>query len=178
MPSEAELIEVLESSRAKLGALCIAKLKPIQSRIDVDDVAQIVAVRALHSLDQATGDLHGWVYRIAQNVTSSCLTAHFADKRSMARTVSDDVIDLAAERALPVNLEGVQLVDLQDELAAVEAAIESELSPAQAKAVRMRYLELAEYTEVAAAMDCSVNAARCLVAKGLEKVRRRLSCSE
>jgi RNA polymerase sigma-70 factor (ECF subfamily) len=65
------------------------------------------------------------------------------------------------------------LVDLAPIAAAVRAAV-ADLPPGQAEAVRLRIGDDRSYVEVAAALGCSVGAARVRVSRGLRALAERL----
>ena len=133
---------------------------------DADDLYQETVIKAFRAWDRLPCDANhrAWLYRIASNTFLS-------DKRKAARLRSLDA-DGAAE-AIPANSRDDDgRLDAGQLLREVESFIEG-LPPKQRIAlVQRKYLELG-YSEIAATLDCSEEAARRSVHEALTKLRKR-----
>ncbi len=96
-------------------------------------------------------------------------------KQRVRRTEEDDQLydDLrdAIKRPCLTPRQALESADLEFE---IMAAIE-ELSPQQSAAVRMRLVERFEYTDIAAALDCTEATARTHVARGRHRLQEVLA---
>lgn len=172
MPIETNtLVEIIQSSLPGIAARNIRRLHPIRSRMDIEDVCQITAMRAFASRDQLqTSDpeqVKHWIYKIGTNVCRQSLTDHIGTaKRSVSKT-----------ETLTVDIEAITFESVDEDLSLVRDALKR-IPPSQATAVEMRYFDFAEYEVIGLHLSCSVQAARTLVSRGLAAVREILNQAE
>lgn len=175
--SESQLVEIIQESLPVIGAMSIRRMQPIQSRMDVDDIMQITAMKAFARRKSLQTDcpeeaLH-WVRKIGFNEVKQSLTNNHCQKRSVsiALSTSDPVVEGRTLEVPDVKQPNpVDLFDFSDDLAQIDTAL-SKLSRKQAVAVRLRYFDGAEYEVIAAKLNCTVLAARSIVSRGLAAVR-------
>jgi RNA polymerase sigma factor (sigma-70 family) len=181
--SETQLVEIIQESLPLIGSMSIRRMQSIQSRMDVDDIMQITAMRAFANREKLTtnssAEAKHWVRTIGFNAVKLSLTENHCEKRSVSReshslskidSVSNTGREASQVHPDPKQPDPSSLADFNDELAQVEVALKS-IAENQAGAVRLRYFEMAEYEEIATNLDCSVQAARSLVSRGLAAVR-------
>jgi RNA polymerase sigma-70 factor (ECF subfamily) len=131
---------------------------------DAQDALQDTFVRALRAYERAENDnLRAWLYKIATNrartqLRRGALRSHAALGEQHAAG-GQGVDALVAERL---------------SLAAVRAAVNG-LPTKQQAALLMRKYQQLEYGEIAAALDCSEDAARAHVYQALKKLRAMFS---
>jgi RNA polymerase sigma factor (sigma-70 family) len=170
---ESKLIEIINDSRAEIGAMSIRRLRAVQARFDLDDLQQVTAMKAFANREKMADDseetVKHWVKVIAANACKDALQHDLGTaKRSLKATVPLKEVIAPEESAA---------VEIADDLALVQFAL-TQIPATQAKAVRMVYLEMSEYAEVCSELGCSINAARSLVSRGLAAVREILKSAE
>jgi RNA polymerase sigma-70 factor (ECF subfamily) len=137
-----------------------------RNRPDADDLYQETALKAFRAWDRLPCDANhrAWLYRIATNTFLS-------DKRRTSRLRSLDA-DAAADTIPATSRDDDGRLDAGDLLSEVEAFIAA-LPPKQRVAlVQRKYLEMG-YSEIAAVLGCSEEAARRSVHEALRKLRDR-----
>ncbi len=142
----------------------LAYLRAMVGRDDAEDCFQetfIAAMRAYERMDGAHP--RAWVMTIARR---KAIDHHRA--RARRPEPREDVPDAAA----PPRTGG--LGDLDGEVWSAVA----ELSEAQRSAVALRYAGDLPYREIAAALDCTEEAARRRVADGLRELRKHIDREE
>ena len=164
-------------------------LSRISQRVGVDDLIQMVTIRALWSKEDCKAEtpeqLNHWILVIAANAAKSLYRDHRStgcrstQRESFAIGVASDADD-STERS------GFQPADVESD-PAVRAALEEttkavlaiidDLPANQATAIRLRYLQQLSNDEVACEMGISNDAVRCLVSRGLAKARKQLAIS-
>jgi RNA polymerase sigma-70 factor (ECF subfamily) len=136
------------------------------NRPDADDLYQETALKAFRAWDRLPCDANhrAWLYRIASNTFLS-------DRRKASRLRSLDA-DARSESIPAASRDDDGRLDANSVLKDVEAFIE-ELPPKQRIAlVQRKYLEMG-YTDIAATLDSSEEAARRNVHEALRKLRER-----
>ena len=130
-------------------------LRLVGSRADADDLYQETFLAAFRAWPPPRRDHErAWLYRIATNKAID-------GARRRRPTVSLEDLRLAA----PMR-DGVTLLDL--------ASAIRELPPGQRAAFVLRSVEGRPYREVAAALDCSEEAARSRVSDAMKEVRAKV----
>lgn len=136
-----------------------------RNRPDADDLYQETALKAYRAWDRLPCDANhrAWLYRIATNTFLS-------DKRKSSRLHS---LDAETAEAIPAaSRDDDGRLDAGNLLSEVEHFIAT-LPPKQRVAlVQRKYLEMA-YSDIAAALGCSEEAARRSVHEALRKLRDR-----
>jgi RNA polymerase sigma-70 factor (ECF subfamily) len=136
-----------------------------RNRPDADDLYQETALKAYRAWDRLPCDANhrAWLYRIATNTFLS-------DKRKSSRLRS---LDAEAAESIPATSgDDDGRLDASDLLHEVERFIEC-LPPKQRVAlVQRKYLEMG-YSDIAAVLNCSEEAARRSVHEALRKLRDR-----
>src|SRR3954463_4338061 len=137
-----------------------------RNRSDADDLYQETALKAYRAWDRLPCDANhrAWLYRIASNTFLS-------DKRKSSRLRSLDAQE-TVESIPAASRDDDGRLDANTVLHEVEAFIE-ELPPKQRIAlVQRKYLEMG-YSDIAATLDSSEEAARRNVHEALRKLRER-----
>ena len=143
----------------------LAFLRALVGPVEADDCFQETFIAALRGYDRMDGrHPRAWVMTIAR---SKAIDHHRA--RARRPEPSDDIGDAAA----PDSADGV-LGDLDG---TVWAAVGG-LTESQREAVALRYAADLPYREIAAALECSEDAARRRVADGLAALRKTLDREE
>ena len=168
------LVEVESAIISRYGR----KLVNMTQRFDSDDLVQMVAVKAIRSVDsckaQSMDELRHWVLLIARSVCQDALKSHRgAAKRStkceqVAIGVATD--DSRDGYQPSIDCEPAELAIIAEDCQAIAAALES-IPATQAAAVRMRYVDGLEYDVIASELGVSINSVRLLVSRGLKAVR-------
>jgi len=138
-------------------------LRTTRDREDSLDLFQetwLRAYRAYPQLDSAAG-LRPWLFRIATNL---CLNRR-RDQARRARLIGSDEVDAAGDTHAHSAVGGTTdgLVDLQ--------AMIARLPHKQRQALVMRKFGGLEYDEIAAALECSEEAARAGVYLAMKKIK-------
>jgi RNA polymerase sigma-70 factor, ECF subfamily len=137
-----------------------------RNRSDADDLYQETALKAFRAWDRLPCDANhrAWLYRITSNTFLS-------DRRKASRLRSLDA-DARSETIPAASRDDDGRLDANSVLHEVEAFIE-ELPPKQRIAlVQRKYLEMG-YSDIAATLDSSEEAARRNVHEALRKLRER-----
>ncbi len=137
-----------------------------RNRSDADDLYQETALKAFRAWDRLPCDANhrAWLYRIASNTFLS-------DRRKASRLRSLDA-DARSETIPAASRDDDGRLDANNVLREVEAFI-GELPPKQRIAlVQRKYLEMG-YSDIAATLDSSEEAARRNVHEALRKFRDR-----
>jgi RNA polymerase sigma-70 factor (ECF subfamily) len=137
-----------------------------RNRPDADDLYQETALKAFRAWDRLPCDANhrAWLYRIATNTFLS-------DKRKTSRLRSLDA-DAGVDLIPAASRDDDGRLDAGDLLRDVEAFIAS-LPPKQRAALVQRKYQEMDYSEIAAALGCSEDAARRSVHEALRKLRDR-----
>ena len=125
---------------------------------DAWDLAQDGFVKAWKSIGRFRGQssFYTWLYRILMNVTIDSLRRkHIASGTEFDDAVGLREIEPGAATAPRVELQPVEKISDQEIRRCIDAAIEK-LSPEHRAAIVMREIEGLEYSEIAAAMECSI----------------------
>jgi RNA polymerase sigma factor (sigma-70 family) len=171
------LVAVLSATESVIRARYTRKLAIIAGRFDIEDLLQETARKCFGALEscnaQSDDELSHWVLQTARFTCQSAITTHRSLKRSTAReqvaigVATDDSRD-GYQPA--VDADPSVACEIAEQTAAMLSALES-IPANQAKAVRMSYLDGADYPEIAEALGVSVNACRLLVSRGIKAVR-------
>ncbi len=169
--------------RQRLRDLAASGLPPeIACRADASDMVQQTLAEANESITAFRGDsmpeLHEWLAAILNHNVSDAVREHvIAERRTVkAECRLDDGSQGGAE------WDGVCAADQTPPSAAaarqetqerLRAALEC-LPPRQREAVRLRHLEGRPLAEIAAELDCTVQAAAAVIARGLRNLRAAL----
>jgi RNA polymerase sigma-70 factor (ECF subfamily) len=131
---------------------------------DARDCLQDVFLRAYRAYGRLRDftQLRAWLYKIATNTARTQLSR--SGRRASQTTQLDEPI-ASREKAVDV-----QVVE-STELAAIKQAVAS-LPDRQRAALMMRKYQELEYSEIAAALNCSEEAARANVYQALRKLRQ------
>jgi RNA polymerase sigma factor (sigma-70 family) len=137
-----------------------------RNRPDADDLYQDTALKAFRAWDRLPCDANhrAWLYRIATNTFLS-------DKRKTSRLRSLDA-DATADFIPAASHDEDGRLDAGNLLSDVEAFIAA-LPPKQRAALVQRKYQEMDYSEIAAALGCSEEAARRSVHEALRKLRDR-----
>lgn len=137
---------------------------------DAEDCLQETFLRAYRSFARLRPDTHhrAWLYKIATNTTRTHLRQR---GRIAARTIDLDP-DLQSDKSPPADQ-----VDQRRLLKAVARAVEALPDQQRAALIMRKYQELS-YTEIAAALDCTEEAARANVYQALKKLRVQFGVNE
>ncbi len=136
----------------------------IGDEADARDCLQDVFLRAYRAYGrlQNFSQLRAWLYKIATNTARTQLSRN---GRRAARTTQLDEPIASREKAVEAQ------VAESAQLAAVRQAVMA-LPARQRAALMMRKYQELEYAEIAAALDCSEEAARANVYQALRKLRQ------
>ena len=177
MITEARLLAVLSEVESIIRSRYARKLSMVSSRVEIDDVFQLVALKCYRALSQCRAEsddeLRHWVLQAARHEVQTAITGHRAAKRSTAReqvaigVATDDSRD-GFQPA--VELDPSVACEIREQCDAMLYALNS-LPANQAQAVRMLYLDGREYADIADAMGISINACRLLVSRGIKACR-------
>jgi RNA polymerase sigma-70 factor (ECF subfamily) len=173
------LAEVLEARRPALLAFIERRLGPaLRGKIEPQDVAQEVAVRALREPAAGEGDPFAWLCRLAEQCIVDGHRHFAAGKRDTGREVPGNV---------PAGEDGLDLVALltasmtTPSLAAVRSERQQQLNAAvatlpeeQREALRLRYGEGLATRDIAARLGKTDVAVRVLLSRTLQRLRELL----
>lgn len=162
--SEDQLVATLKDSMPSIGAMCMRRLQTIQARFDIDDLQQVVAIKALCSRKQLESNdpetAGRWVRKIATNACRTVVAHELTAGRNITQTVEMGQPQIAY----------VDEQDFSEDLEQIKAALKL-IPERQAQALRLRYFEMLDYAIIAERMGGNVNSVRLLVSRGLEAVR-------
>lgn len=145
----------------------------IGARSGGSDLYQEVALKAMRSLStcraQSVSELEGWVMTIAQTTANRLLSANlkFSNRSQKREAFRIDRTDWAAE----LHDEELLAVEVREEAAYVVERMAG-IHPRYREAVTMYCLGGLSYEEICERMDCSNEAARLLVSRGLKAIRK------
>lgn len=149
-------------------------LASISRRFDVDDLVQTTALKAISAAANCQADsleqLRHWVLSIARRTTKSAIFHEVCvEKRSVRRETADaELIAQSLSEEADNALEAAELAQRQLDWTLQRL---EELPPRQAMAIKLRYLQELEYQEIAHRMNATPWAVRCLVCRGLSRLR-------
>lgn len=175
--NETLLLDTLSKCEPIIRGRFTRKLGVLGSRFDVDDLFQVVSLRAHNSMPSCNAEtpeqFRHWVLTIAKNSFESAKTEHLGvQTRSLRR--EDLAIGVATDESRdgfqPAGREAVDAVELQEDMTKAKALMDR-LPKQTQRVLSMRYIEQLEYDEIAKREDVSVNAARLIVSRGLSKLR-------
>lgn len=109
-----------------------------------------------------------WLFAIVRHELSRTMRRRRTDGRALRR--------LGIER-IAMDDESLEHIERLDEFEGVKVALSAglpSLGPSTAEALRLRVLEGLSYADVSKQLGCSVGAARVRVARGLQKLARKL----
>jgi len=181
MPVVDQLVAVLAEVESTIRARFSRRLTIIGSRYDVDDLLGDVAIKCIRGIDSCRAEteteLRHWVLTTAKNTAETVITANRTAKRSTAR--EQQAIGVATDDSRdgfqPAIEDAPEMVaEFNEECKIVMNAI-AQLSPNQATAIRMWYIDGCDYAAISAKLGLSVNMCRLLVSRGLKKVRAKLT---
>lgn len=171
MATEQGVMDAIVEEMPKIGASCLfnrGRLRSLSSRLDVDDIAQIVAMRCIEHADRIQVDnVPAYIHVVLRNTLNTAFVRETAQRRDRRREVPTYEVNLTD--ATVVGWEA----ELEDEVRRVESAL-SQVCSRRACAVRLRYFEQKSNTEIAESMGVSIDAAKLLVSRGLKDVRELL----
>jgi len=175
--------ETLADLESTIRARYSRRLSRMNQRFDLDDLYQTVCLKAVtgaaacraESLDQ----LRHWVLTIAKCACETAVTTHLgAGKRSLR---SEQVaIGVATEQSRDGYQPAADDREVRESMVVREECghvlgILDRLPQLQQAAVRLRYIEGAEYQQIAEQLGVTLGAARSLVTKGLVNARAEAS---
>lgn len=115
-----------------------------------------------------------WILTIARNTCEGLITTHrgYAKRSTRMEAMSIDNKASSDDTSFQpaVSDDPADIVAIDETIAEVMAALGT-LSERQQIAVRMKYMDGAEYDAIAAALNVSYGAARTLVSRGVENLR-------
>jgi RNA polymerase sigma-70 factor (ECF subfamily) len=173
------LAEVLEARRPALLAFIERRLGPtLRGKIEPQDVAQEVAVRALRESPAAGTDPFAWLCRLAEQCIIDGHRHFAAGKRDAGRELSanvptgEDGQDLAALLTASMTTPSVAAVrgERQQQLDSAVASLPEE----QREALRLRYGEGLATRDIAERMGKTDVAVRVLLSRTLQRLRELL----
>lgn len=172
----AVLTETESVIRARFGRRFVGG---IVNRMDVDDLIQLVSVRAFAALSQCRAindvELRHWILTIAKCEFESQVTASRAAKRSVVREETRIDVEVDGRRhCYEPSIVDDDVVGIAEEMESLMAVV-NQLPANRRKALCMRYLDSAEYDVIAEEMGITVNAVRLLVSHALKSVREQLA---
>lgn len=158
-------------------------LATIGQRVDVDDLLQVVAERAMASCAKckatSVDEFQHWILTIASNSARLMIRDNCAiGKRSIRR--EGFAIGAASDADDSTQRSGFQPADLDSDPSAIAEVAEAtqavlavldRLPVGQARAVRMRYLEQMGNQDIADKLGVSNDAVRLLVSRGIRRAR-------
>lgn len=161
---DADAAEALARRATQLALRTSAAL--LESREEVSDIAQDVAVDALRSLGKLRDPeaFDAWVHRITVRHTMRRLK-----RRRRARQAETPLALLAeaAEPAVPEDADQDALIAAREALAAALTG----LPPKQRLALALRYVHDLSDAEIAAALDCREGTVHALLSRGRQTLR-------
>lgn len=172
------LVSVLATTEPIIRARYARKLSMIGGRLDIDDLCQMVALKAFRYIETCEAkdaeQLSYYILTIAKWEVEQALNSNRkCAKRSTTREqVAIGVATDASRDGYQPSVESdpAVAVEIKERCALMIDALKG-LTAKQAQAVRMSYLEGAEYPVIAETMGISVNAARLLVSQGIKAAR-------
>lgn len=178
MFTETTLIEVLTEVKPVIVSRFASKLATLGARVDVEDLMQDVSIKAFTSFDgcqaETVEQLRHWILTIARNTCEGLITTHrgYAKRSTRMEAMSIDNKASSDDTSFQpaVSDDPADIVAIDETIAEVMAALGT-LSERQQIAVRMKYMDGAEYDAIAAALNVSYGAARTLVSRGVENLR-------
>jgi RNA polymerase sigma factor (sigma-70 family) len=159
------LEEAVVAALPEIGATAVSKwvkCPALRSLIEVEDIAQIVAMRCLQQDDMPEDPemIRRYVRKSAFNVSKTLVRSQSRKCRDSSKTVHVADMDY-----MPSTVDsGIDHLEACDELGAVETAL-SKIPTVQADAVRRHYLNLESVAEIAETLELSENAVRCLICR-------------
>jgi RNA polymerase sigma-70 factor (ECF subfamily) len=136
-----------------------------RNRVDADDLYQETLLKAYRAFDRLNGDanVRAWLYKITTNTFLS-------DRRKRNR---EQPLDQEWAEAIPgTHADDADRLDARDLLGEVDAFIANLPRKQRVALVGRKYHELS-YSEIAAILRCSEEAARASVHEALRKLRHR-----
>ena len=167
--------------RASFARIVEAYRRPVISHVyrlvrDIpvaEELAQEVFLRVYRSRKyQPTAKFRSWLFRIATNLALNWLRDHRHEIGHQRLDHPPAEFRLREPRARTLNMEEFLLKDAR--LAEVRAAIAA-LPPHHRAAVLMHKYQELDYSEMAAALHCSIPAIKSLLFRAYENLRKRLS---
>ncbi len=139
--------------------------------IEAQDLAQEVYLRAYRAFGRLRKDSNhrAWLYKIATNC------AYTALKRGQRQGQQSVDLHAGVERIAASESQSPEQQAIAGERRARVRREIASLPPKQQAAVVMRHLQGLDYSEIAAALDCSQDSARANVYQGLRRLRRSLA---
>lgn len=130
---------------------------------EAQDCLQDTFLRAYRAYDRAHNDnLRAWLYKIATNSARTQLK-----RATTRRTRSEPLIEEFASRDKAVDAQVSERLSIAEIKQAVQA-----LPARQRAALMMRKYQELDYAEIAAALNCSEDAARANVYQAVKKLRQ------
>jgi len=179
---QAAIRAILSGDKDAYGALVVRhsqSLFRVAFRItgneaDADDVVQEALLRGYQKLEsfESRSNFGTWIYRIAVRCALDRIGNRKGGKASRAAEETDpeqDEVQLAAQSAGPDRLL------LSGEIAALQQAALSVLTPTERTAFVLRHMEDRSSEEIAAALGIAPNAAKQAVFRAVQKLRLRLA---
>jgi RNA polymerase sigma-70 factor, ECF subfamily len=153
--------ELIEAHHGEIYAYIVRMTRDLG---EAEDLCQETFLRAYRAFDRLNGEANyrAWLYRIATNTTLN----HFRRQKSGRRAV-ESLINGAPVASIDDNVERLGHREL---LERVRNAIDA-LPDKQRLALYQRKLAGLSYAEIAAALDCSEDAARANVYQAIRKLR-------
>lgn len=162
-PRFEELVE------AHSGELFAYLWRLLGDEAEAQDCLQDSMLRAFRAYERAAPDnLRAWLYKIATNAARTRLASN--GRRERRQVALDERLAAGEARVEALALQRIGL-------AQVRAAVHQLPRQQQAALLLRKYQEL-EYSEVAAALGCSEQAARAHVYQALKKLRKLFSEDE
>ncbi len=183
-----QLVAKLESVRSIIAARFAGRLQLIKSRVDIDDVMQAVAMKAFNGLAACQADndeqFEHWVLTIAKHTVESLVTAHRSQKRSTAKEafaigrdsrtgegVGDQMIGFTQFAAKTMTPD--EILSVREECSAVMSAVDG-LGEYQSKVVKMMFVEMKSYEEIASELGVTVSSLRNVVSRAKSRLKDML----
>jgi RNA polymerase sigma-70 factor (ECF subfamily) len=162
-------------TRRYLGRMLAYFRKRLGDRVEAEDLAQEVFLRLYRSRGryQPRARLSTWVFHIARNVARNAV--RFRQRHPEARTGRAGNTSEVVGARLPDRGEGPWRPLERVEVAAAVRRAVADLGRRQRRAVELHQLEDRTYGEVAAALAMSPKAAKSLLYRARNQLRRRLA---
>lgn len=176
------VLETLAATESTIRARYARRLSRMNQRFDLDDLCQTVAIKAVQSADSCKAEtmeqLRYWVLTIAKYTCETAVTEHLGAKKRSLRAESV-AIGVATEESrdgyqpASEDVGGLDAAIVREECEQAYAMLDC-LTAAQRQAVTMRYVDQAEYSDIAEALGVTMQAARSLVSRGLQAARSQV----
>jgi RNA polymerase sigma-70 factor, ECF subfamily len=143
---------------------------------DAEEAAQEAFLRAYNKLPSFRQDsaFSTWVMRIAMNTSLNLVERRKRDLSYRAPRIADDPVDGETVR-IADSKHGPEDALLTREAVSMREAAMAQLTPMERTAFTLRHMEEVSMTEIATALNITVNSAKQAVFRAVSKLRRSLA---